>query len=177
MRKWILRGLGALVALAVLMVLIGSLLPRGHVATSSIVLREPPASVWEVVRALEALPDWFGEIRAAHPDSDPQGQEAWRYDMQDGFVLRLVVVEEDPPQRLVTEIAAGEDAAFGGRWIYEIAPGPAGTTVTLTEDGWIANPLFRLLANTVFGLHGTIDAYLRDLGAHFGEVVSPQHLE
>jgi hypothetical protein len=45
--------------------------------------------------------------------------------------------------------------------------------VTLTERGWIANPLFRFLSRFVFGYYRTQEGYLRALGKRLGETVTP----
>jgi len=58
--------------------------------------------------------------------------------------------------------------SFGGRWIYELAPDGAGTRLTITEDGFIKNPVFRLLSRTVFSTASTLERFLADLGAHLG---------
>jgi hypothetical protein len=49
---------------------------------------------------------------------------------------------------------------FGGTWTYEVRPTPHGSTLTITEDGEIYNPLFRVMARFVFGYEGTMAAYL-----------------
>ena len=48
--------------------------------------------------------------------------------------------------------------------------------MTVTEQGWVANPLFRFLSRVVFGHYGTLDSYLTALGKRFGEDVMPVHL-
>jgi len=88
-------------------------------------------------------------------------------------------MESWPPARqsgLEDESKAPPDAAFGGTWTYEVAAVDGGSQVTITEDGWVANPLFRFLSHTVFGVHGTMDGYLKALGKRFGEAVTPEHV-
>lgn len=57
---------------------------------------------------------------------------------------------------------------FGGRWTYELRAAPAGTTLRITEDGEVYNPLFRFMWKFIFTHHRTIDVYLRDLAARVG---------
>jgi hypothetical protein len=71
------------------------------------------------------------------------------------------------PRRLVTEIV--DASMFGGTWTYDIVPETAGTVLTITENGWVSNPVFRLVAKYGFGHHATMDAYLKDLAARFDE--------
>ena len=46
------------------------------------------------------------------------------------------------------------------RWTYEIAPAPNGTTLTITEDGEVYNPIFRFMSRFVFGHEATMASYL-----------------
>ncbi len=47
--------------------------------------------------------------------------------------------------------------------------------MTVTEEGEIYNPVFRVMSRLVFGYHGMMDSYLRALGARFEEDVTPRH--
>ena len=78
-----------------------------------------------------------------------------------------------PPTKFVTLIDSPPGAAFGGSWTYEIQPVPEGSRVTITEDGWVANPIFRFLSRFVFGHHGTQVSYLTALSRKYGETVQP----
>ena len=40
---------------------------------------------------------------------------------------------------------------------------PEGTALTITEDGEIYNPIFRVLSKVVFSPYATIDTYQADL--------------
>ena len=41
-----------------------------------------------------------------------------------------------------------------------IAPEPNGTTLTITEDGEVYNPIFRFMSRFVFGHEATMATYL-----------------
>jgi len=60
----------------------------------------------------------------------------------------------------VTQIESPPGAPFGGKWTYEIALVEGGSRVSVTEQGWIANPIFRFMSRVVFGYYGTLDGYL-----------------
>ena len=177
MWKWVLFVIGGLVGLLALMALIGLLLPRGHVAASSIVLRQAPDSIWNTMRDVAGQAAWWPEILEvrAVPDSTGAGREIWEQKMKNGFNMRAIVTASTPPRGLVTMIDAGPGAPFGGSWTYEIAPTPEGMRVTITEDGWVSNPLFRFLSRFVFGHHTTQDSYLTALARKFGETAQPAH--
>lgn len=86
----------------------------------------------------------------------------------------MVVVEDDPPRRFVTEII-DKGMPFGGTWTYEVTPDGEGARVTITERGEVYNAFFRVISKVVMGHHGTMDSYLVGLGRHFGETVVPEH--
>jgi hypothetical protein len=78
------------------------------------------------------------------------------------------VIESDPPRRQVTRVKDTEKM-FGGTWTIDITPSPAGSTVKITEDGWVGNPIFRFVSRYVIGHHATMDGILKDLAKRFGE--------
>lgn len=168
--KWILIAVAVLVGVVGLVALIGALLPREHTASRSAVIHQPAESVWAVVRDLGGVTTWWPEIKSAERLPDQGGHEAWRQTMGNNYAMPLEVTESDPPRRLVTRIASPEGAPFGGRWVYTIVPEPGGSKVSVTEEGWIANPIFRFVAN-VMGLDTTLKGYLKALGKKFGEDV------
>jgi hypothetical protein len=51
------------------------------------------------------------------------------------------------------------------------APG-GGSELRIHENGEIYNVIFRFMARFLFGYTGSIETYLRDLGAKFGEPVA-----
>ena len=175
--KWVLIVVVGLIVLVGVVTLIGALLPREHVATSTVTLRQPPDSVWKVIRDLAGVTAWWPDVKQADRVSDQGGREVYRQTLKNGYAMPLVVTESQAPSRLVTRIDSPAGAPFGGTWAYEIAPEDGGkaSRVSITEDGWIANPMFRFMARVIFGYYGTLDSYLKGLGRKFGEVVTPAH--
>jgi uncharacterized protein YndB with AHSA1/START domain len=172
--KWILVVLGAVLGLVALMALIGAVLPREHRATSTIVLEQPADSVWKVIRDLGGVTAWWPEVKESTRQADKDGHEVWRQKTS-GWEIPLIVMESVPPRRLVTQIDTSGGGSFGGTWTYELAPDSGGTTISVTEAGWVGNPIFRFLSRFVFGYYGTLDGYLKALGKRFGEEVRPVH--
>jgi uncharacterized protein YndB with AHSA1/START domain len=170
--RWVVIGLAALVGLVVLMTLIGLLVPRDHVAGAAVLVRQPVDRVWAVVRDLGGVSGWWSEMRSSERAPAADGRERWRQAMG-GFAMTIVVEADEPPLRLVTRIESPPGASFGGSWTYEITPTSEGSKVTVTERGWIANPIFRFLSRFVFGYYRTQEGYLRALGRKLGETVSP----
>ncbi len=175
--KWVLMVVVGLVVLVGVVALIGALLPKEHVATSTVTLRQPPDSVWKVIRDLGGVTAWWPDVKQAERAPDQGGREVYRQTLKNGYSMLLVVAESQPPSRLVTKIDSPAGAPFGGTWTYQIAPedGGRGSRVSITENGWVANPMFRFMARVVFGSYGTLDSYLKALGRKFGEAVTPVH--
>jgi uncharacterized protein YndB with AHSA1/START domain len=173
--KWVLIGIGIVLALVVLVVLLGTVLPRAHKAASQITLHQSPDAVWTAVHDLANVPTWWKDLRTSKRVVDGNGHETWVQTMNNGTDLPLEIVESDPPDKLVTLIVSRPGAPFGGSWIYEITPVPGGTQIRVTEDGWVANPLFRVVSRAT-GYHSTLDGYLMALGKRFGETSQPVHI-
>ncbi len=173
--KWVLVGIGAIIVLVGLVAGFGALLPRTHVASSRIMLKQPPDSVWAVIRDLGAVPSWWRDVKRSVRLPDEGGRERWQQQTGMG-PMPLEITESQPPSRLVTRIMSPPGASFGGTWTYEIAAADGRSRLTITEEGWVANPIFRFLAYKVFGVHGTMDGCLKALGTRFGETVEPEHV-
>jgi hypothetical protein len=58
---------------------------------------------------------------------------------------------------------------FDGSWTYTLEPAANGTTVRITEDANIYNPVFRIMSRFVLGYTGTMDKYLEALGPATGQ--------
>ncbi len=175
MKKWLLIAALILLAFVVVPVIVGYALPRDHVASSSISLGRSPDSVWAVVRDFAGYGNWWGYVERMERQQEGD-REVWlQYDTRNQMIP-YEVMESVPPRRLVTRIV-DDGLPFGGTWTYEIGASQAGSTVTITEDGQIHNPIFRLVSRWVLGYHATMDGYLTALGERFGETVTPVHLD
>jgi uncharacterized protein YndB with AHSA1/START domain len=167
--KWILLALGVLVVVAAAMALIGLLLPRDHVASTTTVIATPPDSVWQALTNVSDYPRWRSDVRSVDVLST-EGALRWRERTSQGD-MTLERTEEQRPRRLVSRIT-DEGLPFGGTWTYELAPEADGTRLTITERGYVTNPIFRFMARFVFGHHGTQEKFLRALGRRFGQDVT-----
>jgi hypothetical protein len=136
--RWVLFVLVALVAVIVIIAIIGARLPREHRASRTVTLPRPPADVWAAV------------TKTAGAASVP-----------------VDILESRPPFRQVTRVKESEKN-FGGTWTIEIAPVAGGSTLTITEDGWVANPVFRFISRYVMGYYASIDAVLKSVTKELG---------
>ena len=167
--KWILLTLGVLVAIVAVIAIVGLLLPRDHAASTTTTIKAPPDSVWEALTDVREYPRWRPGLRSVDVLST-EGALRWREVGSDGAIT-YERTEEQRPRRLVSRIA-DETLPFGGSWTYDLTPGAEGTRLTITERGYVTNPLFRFMARFVFGHHRTQEDFLRGLGRRFGHDVT-----
>lgn len=164
--------LAGLVLLVGIMALIGSRLPKNHVASRSIFLRKSPQDVYAVIRDFAATPKWRADVKQVDVEGPPGGPVYFREVAKHGTV-NYELTDDVPAQRMVTRIR-DTDLGYSGQWTYTLATENGGTLVTITEDGEVSNVLFRFMSRYVFGQTSTIDSYLTSLANHFGEQAVPQ---
>ena len=161
-----------LLVLVGIVALIGSRLPKAHVASRSILLRRPPHDVYAVVRNFDSAPKWRADVKRIDVDAQPGRPVYFREQGKNG-TINYELVEDVPAQRMVTRIR-DTDLGFSGQWTYSFTTENSGTRVTIREDGEVSNVLFRFMSRYVFGQTATIDSYLKSLAKHFGEDATPQ---
>ena len=170
--KWLLIAGGLLVALILVVVIVGTLLPRDHVATVTARIAGPPDSVWQTITNVAGHPAWRSEVRRVEVLPPTDGMTTWREHSSNGAIL-MVADRAEPPSRVVTRIA-DEKLPYGGTWDFVIVPsGDGGSVVTITERGSVYNPVFRFASRFILGHTGTMGTYLRSLGRKFGGDVTP----
>ena len=166
MLKWTLIILISLASLAGFSALVGSMLPKGHRASRTTTLAAAPAVVFGVITDFARAPEWRRALKQVEivPD-DGRGRIVREHGKQGVVPYRVEVLE--PPARLVMRIA-DPSLAYGGAWTYQLRPAGAGTEITITEDGQVFNPIFRVMQKLFFSPYATIDAYLDDLRTRVG---------
>ena len=137
--RWILIIVGGLTLLIAIVAAIGATLPRNHTATRTLRVRRPPQEAWTAITQAMSASD-----------------------------VPVDIVESDPPRKLVSKVKETEKM-FGGTWTVAIAPVDGGSTLTITEDGWVGNPIFRFVSRFVMGHHATLDGMLTNVAKQFGE--------
>ena len=170
MRKWALIIAGSIVGLVLILAIVGATLPRDHVASTTAVIPSPPPAVWRAITDVASAPQWR-DVKRVEVLSTPRDTLRWREVSTFGGIT-YQLQEAASPRRFVTRIA-DTDKGFGGTWTYEIEPDANGSRVTITERGFVTNPLFRFMSRYVFGYYGAQEDYLRALGKKFGAQVTP----
>ena len=137
--KWLFIVGGGLGLLIAIVAAIGATLPRNHTASRTLRVLRPPQEAWTAITQAMGASD-----------------------------VPVDIVESDPPRKLVSKVKETEKM-FGGTWTVAIAPVDGGSTLTITEDGWVGNPIFRFVSRFVMGHHATLDGMLKSVAKQFGE--------
>ena len=147
---------------------LGGRLPVDHVASSAMTYQQPIDTVWEHVRSLGDYPRWWSNASSMERLPDVEGREAWQMRQPGDPGFPMEILESDQPVRLVTRIL-DDGLPFGGTWTYVLVGDSGRVRVTITENGKIYSPVFRVVAKLFLGYHGTQESYLTALAEHFGE--------
>jgi len=154
---------------------VGSRLPKTHVASSRIRLRASPEEVWSTITDFACHPDWRPGLSAVEPGPEVAGHPSWFEVCARNIRVQFAMTESDPPRRMATRLV-GDKLPINSTWVYELRPEREGTVVTITENDQIYSPLFRFFARFIISYHGTMDVFLIALARKFGETVYPEHL-
>lgn len=172
MMRWLLAVLAIVIALVLTVVLVGELLPKSHTATRAARFRQPPDAIWSAITDYPKFPEWRKSVVRVEALPPVNGQPSWKEFDKDGNAIPYDIVEATPGQKLVTRIADPK-LPFGGTWTYILTRQPDGSTsLRITEDAEIRNPVFRFVGRFFIGYTKTMDDYLKALGGKFGEAVN-----
>lgn len=170
--KWLMIVGGVIVTMIMIVIIVGAMLPRDHVAAMTARVAASPDAVWSALAEPAAFPSWRKDLKTVDVLAPTSTGPSWRENSSQGAIT-FVVDAAEPPRRLVTRIA-DKHLPFGGSWEYFIEPdGPSSSRVTITERGSVYNPVFRFVSRFIMGHTATIDTYLRALGKRFGEEPTP----
>ena len=167
--KWFVRVAALLALLIGIIVVVGWILPETHVAARTAEYHASPDTIWKLITDVSSMPEWRPDLRQVQVLPALGQRFAWRETSDGGDVLTYVRAEARPPGYLRTSIL-DEGGPFGGEWVHDIEPGKqGGTRMTITERGWVRNPIFRFVSRVVIGHNASMDAYLSALGKRLGE--------
>lgn len=165
--RWTLWIALELAAVAALLLVAGWLLPKDHVATRIGHYHQSPETVWNAITDVDAMPSWRKDLKSVQKLPDRNGLPA-HIEITSSGKLSMETVEMTPPRKLVSRIG-DRNLPYGGTWTFEITPVVDGATLRITENGYITNPIFRLISRFVLGYTSEMEKYLRSLAKKFGE--------
>jgi hypothetical protein len=152
----------AIALIAVIVVVVGALLPKQHSASRTTRVALPPDALYSLLSDVSQYPSWRRDVKTLQRLPDRDGKPAWVEEVS-GMKIPLHFERLERPSLLVARIDG--DLAFGGTWTYRIAPAAGGSDLTITEDGEVYNVIFRFMSRFVFGYHATMDAFIKNLQA------------
>lgn len=150
----------SLVVLISAVVLTGWLLPKRHVVSRSASYHVTPERLYGLIAGPQ---DWRADVLRYEPVPDPGGRELVRESTRDGETITYEVLDRLPPSSVKRRIST-PNLPYSGTWTYTLQPNGELTSVRITEDGEVYNPMFRFMSRFVLGHTRTMDNYLRELG-------------
>lgn len=160
--KPLLGIVSVLVLLVGAVVGVGMLLPQEHVVSRSLSLAQPPAQIWRLISDPEGQVAWRSDLQRVETLPDDRGGVLIREVAKGGDVITYRTLTAEAPRRLVRQIA-DRDLPFGGTWTFQIASTAEGSTLTITERGEVYNPVFRFISRFIIGHAAHMEGYLADL--------------
>jgi len=165
----ILGGLFAVIVLALAVLYIdGSTLPLNHSTTVTATIPAPPDKVFARIVDVANGAAWRPAVLKVTMLPPDAGRDHWIEDLGHGQTMTFLALRtEAPTTREVNLDVPG--AAYGGTWLYQVAPGPTPqtSTLTITETGFIHPPLYRFMMQHVVGMTYNLDHYEQDITKSF----------
>jgi hypothetical protein len=165
--RWVARIVLGVAGLVAIVWVLGLLLPRDHVASRIGTYHVPPEKVWVAITDVDAMPTWRIGLKGVTRLPDRDGLPAHIEDTAAGKLL-IQTQAMEPPRKLVNRIG-GKNLPFGGTWTFEVTPTADGSTLRITENGYVTNPIFRFVGRFFIGYTSEMEKYLTGLARHFGE--------
>lgn len=172
MKTWMWVTLVVLLSIPLVLLVVGSFVPRDHVASLTITLAAPPDRVWPVISDFAGTSSWRTDVTRVHVDTAIPGVIRFTESSSQGDIP-FEVVSQDPPRKQVVRVVEAEQP-FGGTWTWDLVPAGSGTQLTITEAGFVKNPIFRAIGLVFFSPTDTIKGYMRALARKLGETAEPQ---
>jgi hypothetical protein len=169
--KILLIAFAALLLLVVMVVVTGALLPKRHVSTRSAQFKASPEQLFALIAGPQ---NWRPDVAKCEDISDSGGRHLQRETSRRNETMTYELLAIHPPQSIERRIAT-PNLPYSGYWTFVLTPVSNGTSVRITEDGEVHNPVFRFVTRFILGETATIDAYLRAMGKATGQDVTPQN--
>jgi carbon monoxide dehydrogenase subunit G len=161
--RWILWIGAGLAVVVLIVVVVGAMLPKAHIASRTVRIAVPPDALFAVLSDVDRYQSWRPDVKSLQRLPDRDGKPAWTEDVG-GMKIPLHFERMERPSLLVSRID-GAGLPFGGSWTYQIVPAAGGSDLTITENGEVSNVVFRFMSRFVFGHHATMDGFIKHLQA------------
>ena len=168
LKRWLILIAGVVVALILIVLVGGLMLPEEHHASRTLVSRQSPQAIWDAINDHAGEPQWRSDVASVVSLGERGGKPVWQENYKDGNKVALMTTESKSPNRMVRELTDLE-GPFSGRWEIDIAATPEGSNVKITEIGKVSNPIFRFVSKYIIGHTTFMERYLNGLAGKFGE--------
>jgi uncharacterized protein YndB with AHSA1/START domain len=167
MFRYLVMAVVGLVVVLAMVLLVGSYLPVKHQVTREATFRATPAQLFALIRNVDDYPSWQKSVSKIEVLPDVDGKQRMR-ETNRGQAITYELRDIVPNQRMVSRIV-DDKLPFGGSWTYELIPGQSAdaTTLRITENGEVYNPVFRFVSRFVMGHASTIDKYLEAVATRY----------
>jgi hypothetical protein len=165
MRILLITGL-AVVLLMVTVVVIGLILPRRHVVSRMASYRATPEQLYSLITGPQ---NWRPDVLRYEAVPDSSGRDLMRETTRNGETITYELLERT--RTSIKRRIATDNLPYSGTWTYALHTEGVVTSVRITEDGEVYNPVFRFVSRFVMGHTSTMDAYLHALGKATGQEV------
>ena len=173
MKRWLVILLVILVGLPLIAYGVGLFIPRDHAVSMAIDFEKASVEqVWKLVTDFGNTPSWRSDVTKIDMHGETDGKLRFTEHSSMGEIT-FEVIEQQPGKQVVR--IADDDEPFGGTWTWVVSPRPnGGTSVRITEVGFVKNPIFRAIGAVFFSPTDTMEGYLRALAAKLGETAEPR---
>lgn len=165
--KFVQIGLGTLLAVVLLVIGIGMLLPKTHTVSRSAWFKAAPEQLFALIDGPQT---WRSGLKKYELVSSMDEHKRWQETDSHGQTITYEALERRPPTLLRTRIVTA-DLPYSGTWTFRLQPSDGSTILRITEQGEIYNPVFRFVSRFVIGQTRTMETYLRDLGTATGQPI------
>ncbi len=140
----------------------GKTLPLHHIASVKVDLPVKKEQVWPILVDYENLPKWWSDVQSVTTEVKPSGQKiSWNLD-QHGQKIGFVTIIQIENKKLVRQIES-EGQPFGGTWTFELEDKGEGSTLKLTEAGFVTSPFYRAVMVLFIGTRKTMNSFTESL--------------
>ncbi len=161
---WLLILLVAIVALMVLPVVIGFLMPVRYEGTATVEYDRSVQQVWDTLQDVEAHPMTGRMMKSVETLPSDEGRPAWKEDMGRGEVITVKTTTFEPPHHMTREMTSAA-VNMTSEWEYALEPAGQGCRVSLSgvtdiETGTWHTPIFRVMMVLGGGVKKGLDTQL-----------------
>ena len=171
--RYIVMIVGLLIVVIAMVLIVGAALPQKHQVTREATYKATSAQLFELMRNVSDYPSWQKAVSKVEILPEIDGKPRAR-ETNGGMAITYEFSDIVPNQRMVSRIA-DDKLPFGGSWTYELIAGATSdaTTLRITENGEVYNPVYRFVSRFVMGHSATIDKYLEAVGTRYPRVSKP----